>query len=136
MQTNVADGIRAFATREYVQPARHRGLKRIQIKVGDVRKALKLNNLTPSICSALRSKIFLEQNRLEMEGESGPPSGMGTRTTFTYRLLDQKPTTSRAVTFEDLRGLLKGALDRFGGGEAFLRRERDRFYEADPAEEK
>jgi len=34
----------------------------------------------------------------------------------------------RPVTLQDLRGLLNGAFDRFGGGEAFLRQERAQFY--------
>ena len=137
METNVADAIRLFAEREYIESARRKGLNRIQIRVGDVHRALKLKNRVPNVSSALRSRIFLERNRLEIEHESGPPSGMGTRTTFTYRLLDENPPdASRAVTFEDLRGLLKGAFDSLGGGEAFLRHERNHFYNSDTAEEK
>jgi len=137
METSTADTIRSYAEKEYVQAARRKGLNRIQIKVGDVHRALKLTNRVPNVSSALRSRIFLERNHLEIEEESGPPSGMGTRTTFTYRLLDQEaPHASATVTFENLRGLLKGALDSLGGGEAFLRRERSHFYDSDPAEEK
>lgn len=137
METSTADTIRSYAEKEYVQGARRKGLSRIQIKVGDVHKRLNLKNRVPNVSSALRSKIFLERNHLEIEEESGPPSGMGTRTTFTYRLLDQKaPHASPTVTFQDLRGLLKGALDSFGGGEAFLRRERSHFYDSDVTEEK
>ena len=137
MGTSTADTIRSYAEKEYVQVARHKGLSRIRITVGDVHKGLKLRNRVPNVSSALRSKIFLEKNRLEIEEESGPPSGMGTRTTFTYRLLEEKaPHASPTVTFENLRGLLKGALDSLGGGEAFLRRERGHFYDSDAAEEK
>ena len=42
-------------------------------------------------------------------------------------------TGGGATKFEDLQGLLNGALDSLGGGEAFLRRERDGFYEHDLA---
>ena len=137
METSTADTIRSYAEKEYLQAARSKGLSRIRIKVGDVHKGLRLKNRVPNVSSALRSRIFLERNRLEIEEESGPPSGMGTRTTFTYRLLDQEaPRASATVTFENLRGLLKGALDSLGGGEAFLRRERSHFYDSDPAEEK
>jgi len=136
METSTADTIRLYAEKEYVQVARRKGLSRIRITVGDVHKGLKLRNRVPNVSSALRSKIFLEKNHLEIEEESGPPSGMGTRTTFTYRLLDEKaPNSTATVTFQDLRGLLKGALDSFGGGEAFLRRERSHFYDSDAAEE-
>lgn len=139
MGPNVADVIRSFAAREYIQPARRQGLQRIPIRVGDIHKALKLNNRVPNVSSALRSKIFLEQNHLEIEREAGPPSGMGTRTTFTYRLLDEKEsrgTAKQAVDFEKIRGLLKEALDSLGGGENFLRHEREHFYRSGVPEEK
>jgi hypothetical protein len=137
MPTSTADTIRSFAEKEYVQAARRKGSNRIQIKVGDVHRALKLKNRVPNVSSALRSRIFLEKNNLEIEEESGPPSGMGTRTTFTYRILNEKnPNASATVTFEDLRGLMKETFKSLGGGEAFLRREREHFYEPDAEEKK
>jgi hypothetical protein len=50
---------------------------------------------------------------------------------------DEKPHSDAdgASEFEKLRGLLKGAFDSLGGGDAFLRRERNRFYERDTAKE-
>jgi hypothetical protein len=139
MPSNVAEQIRSYAAREYIQAARRRGSKRAEIKVGDVSKALKLRNLTPSVCSALRSKRFLEQNRLEIESESGPPSGMGTRTIITYRLLNEGQPRQRGKIpprFEDLHGLLKEALHSLGGGENFLRKEREHFYDRGEREQK
>jgi len=51
---------------------------------------------------------------------------------------DDKPysTAGKVPKFEDLRGLLKGVLASLGGGEAFLRRERERFYDRDEPKEK
>jgi len=135
----VADSIRSFAAKEYIQPARKRGSDTVQIRVGDVHKALKLSNRVPNVSSALRSRIFLEQNALQIDGVSGPPSGMGTRTTFTYRLLDQDKShggAAETVDFEKIRGLLKEALASLGGGENFIRREREHFYRSDQSEEK
>jgi hypothetical protein len=134
MEPSVADAIRSFAARNYVDPARRKGSELVEIRVGDVHKALKLRNRVPNVSSALRSRIFLEQNGLKLEKESGPPSGMGTRTTFKYRLLEKResrPTSREDPDFEKLRGLLKEALAELGGGEAFLRRERHHFYESD-----
>ena len=137
METNVADAIRSFAEREYIESARRKGLNRIQIRVGDVHRALNLKNRVPNVSSALRSRIFLKKNHLEIEQESGPPSGMGTRTTFTYRLLDEDtPNASPIIKFEDLRGLMKETFKSLGGGEAFLRHERSHFYGSDAEEEK
>jgi len=137
MATSVADTIRSFAEKEYIESARRRGLTRIKIRVGDVHRALKLKNRVPNVSSALRSRIFLEKNNLEIEEESGPPSGMGTRTTFLYRLLDNnKPSPAKKVpTFEELRGFLKEELQSLGGGENFLRAEREHFYGPDRTEE-
>ena len=46
---------------------------------------------------------------------------------------DEQPQSDdgKALTFEDLRGLMKDTFDSLGGGEAFLRREREHFYESD-----
>jgi hypothetical protein len=74
-----------------------------------------------------------------IEEESGPPSGMGTRMTYTYRLLEpgqQQDPTPDVPTFGKLRGLLKEALHSLGGGEAFLHRERNGFYGEGPTEDR
>ena len=133
------DAIRAYAVQEYVAVARRRGEKRVQIVAGDVHRALKLKNRVPNVCNALTSRIFLEQNHLAIEDVSGPPSGMGTRVIYTYRLLDKKEPrveASKTPSFEKLRGLLKESLKSLGGGEAFLREERARFHRPNVAEEK
>lgn len=135
MQANSADVIRSFAAREFIEPARRKGLKRVQVVAGDVHRGLMLKNRVPNVCTALASKTFLERNRLVIEAVSGPPSGMGTRVTYTYRLLDEEQGggNAGASDFRKLRGLLKTALDSIGGGEAFLRREREQFYQPDKA---
>jgi hypothetical protein len=130
------DSIRSYAIEQYVVPARRKGEQRVQIVAGDVHRGLRLKNRVPNVCNALTSRIFLKENSLEIEDVSGPPSGMGTRMTYTYRLLneDEKPTPAArtaAPNFEALHGILKGAFRRVGGSEVFLRRERDHFYEPD-----
>lgn len=135
METNSADVIRSFAAREFIEPARRKGWKRVQVVAGDVHRGLRLKNRVPNVCTALASKTFLAKNRLVIEAVSGPPSGMGTRVTYTYRLLDDEPGGENrgASDFHKLRGLLKTAMDSIGGGEAFLRREREQFYHPDKA---
>ena len=131
MMERSVDAIRSYAVRRYVAVARRKGEKRVRIVAGDVHRALKLKNRVPNVCNALTSRIFLEQNHLMIEDVSGPPSGMGTRMVYTYRLLDEKESHAEALetpSFEGLRGLLKESLRSLGGGEAFLREERDRFY--------
>ncbi len=137
MEVSSADKIRSFAAREYIAGARRKGLKRVQITAGDVHRSLRLKNRVPNVCSALGSRIFLEENHLAIEEVSGPPSGMGTRVIYTYRLLegDEAPNPPVA-SFENLRGLLKEALYSLGGGEAFLRHERNHFYDHETSEQK
>ena len=139
MEPNSADAIRSYVHREYIAPARRKGLQSVRIVAGDVHRALKLKNRVPNVCNALTSKSFLQQNHLAIEEESGPPSGMGTRMTYTYRLLDDKQphgAATETLAFDKLRGLLKEALHSLGGGEAFLRRQRKGFYGPDSAEQK
>ena len=139
MRARSADEIRSFVRREYLEPARRKGLKHVRVVAGDVHRSLKLKNRVPNVCNALTSKSFLRDNNVVIEEESGPPSGMGTRMTYTYRLLAREPEQQGENTelpaFNKLRGLLKEALHSLGGGEAFLRRERDGFYREGPTEE-
>jgi hypothetical protein len=131
-----AHGIRSYVSKEYVEPARRKGERRIKVVAGDVHRALKLKNRVPNVCQVLDSRKFCEENRLEIEEKFGPPSGMGTRMVYVYRLVDDgqpsRPDAPQA-SFDQLHGLLKEALHSLGGGEAFLRRERSRFNSAETA---
>ena len=125
------DTIRSYAVKQYVAVARRKGEKRVRIMAGDVHRALKLKNRVPNVCNALTSRIFLEQNHLAIEDVSGPPSGMGTRMIYTYRLLDEKESRAEAtetLSFERLRGLLKESLRSQAFGEGFLREGLNKFY--------
>jgi len=124
-----AERIRSFVAREYVQPARRKGERRVKVVAGDVHRALQLKNRVPNVCQVLDSKKFRDENGLEIEEKLGPPSGMGTRMIYVYRLKEEGGAQpSEAASFEQLHGLLKDALRSLGGGEAFLKRERSRFY--------
>jgi hypothetical protein len=114
----------------YVDPARRRGDRQIRVVAGDVSRELHLVNLMPSVCSVLRSKKLLDENGLELESLAGPPSGLGATLTATYRLgKEAAPSTSEAMArFLKLRGIMKDAYREVGGGEAFLRAERQNFY--------
>ena len=139
MQPTSADAIRLYAQKEYVEPARQKGEKLVRIIAGDVHRGMRLRNRVPNVCSVLGSRTFLERNGLVIEEVSGPPSGMGTRVTYTYRFAEGKRSAAEAnfgLEFGKLRGLLKEALHSLGGGEAFLRRECERFYQPDGGDNK
>jgi len=134
---NWAQKIRSYVAENYIAPARRRGERRVRIVAGDIHRGLHLKNLVPNVCQVLDSKKFREEYQLEVEKKSGPPSGMGTRMTYVYRLLDdsrkpapatRKPASTQYDGFLKLRGLMKETFQSLGGGEAFVRRERENFY--------
>ena len=126
-----ADSIRRHAVETYVGPARRRGDREFSINVGAVHRNLGLNNLVPSVCSALASRRFVTDNRLRLRSRTGPPSGKSTTVTYTYEFIDT-PTggkdSDRQDAWNRLRGALKDVFAELGGGENYLRNERANFY--------
>lgn len=129
---NEADRVRGYANEQYIQPVRKNAGGTVRIRAGDIVKGLGLKNKTPNVCTALRSKIFQEQYGLELLEEQGPPSGMSTTVVFTYRVLKQAQTEeSNSISssaFDRLRSIGKKTFRSLGGGEAFIRGERENFY--------
>lgn len=80
------------------------------------------------MCAALRSQKFLDANQLELKKIEGPASGQSTTVAYTYRLVEasvsQSPPREEA-TFLKLRGIAKRTFQALGGGEAFIRGERE-----------
>jgi len=118
----------------YVTPARLRGEKTVQVKVGNVQKELGWTNRTPSVFSTLLSKDFQQEAGVELiEKSGGPPSG-GPSTTwqFVFHVLDKDeaaaPMAKAAPSGDGLMALYGICAETFkalGGGEEFLRRERE-----------
>src|ERR1700688_5069604 len=124
-----SDLVRQHASSEYISKARRRGDKIFSINVGEVHRALALNNRVPLVCAALGSKKFLTQHGLRILSKTGPPSGQSTTVTFTYEIVkdeSQKPTPDQA--WQSLRGIAKDIYASFGGGEAYLRQDNSEFY--------
>src|SRR5271165_388227 len=130
---SLTDTTRDHVLSKYVRPARARGDKTIEVRVGNVVKELGWTNRTPSVFSTLSSKAFQMQAGLELvEKKGGPPSG-GPSTTwlFRYRLLpegdgrqaDEKSGASGS-RFKALYGICAETFKALGGGETFLRQER------------
>ena len=134
--------VKEFVRLEYVEPALRRGDSKLEVVAGNVHKSLGLNNRVPIVCQALKSRAFLEANHLEIEKIEGPPSGQGTRVKLTYRLMDKPSQSVRPSESEEspllgllrLEGIGKEVFQSLGGGEAFIRRERERFYKSDDEE--
>jgi hypothetical protein len=126
-----SDLIRQHASEIHLAAARRRAEATVSINVGAVHKALGLSNRVPLVCAALGSKKFLAQNGLRLISKTGPPSGLSTTVTFTYEFLETQPSRSPSPATRDawskLRGSLKDVYAELGGGEAYLRAERNAF---------
>jgi hypothetical protein len=132
-----SDEVMQYVRRSYIEPAAKGGQKVIQVRAGDVHKALRWTNRVPSVCQALTSKRFLDQNELVLVDKQGPPSGLSTTAVFTYRLNSrgerqpgsaaEESPAKRPSSLLALRGAGKELFARLGGGEAFLQEERRRW---------
>jgi hypothetical protein len=126
-----ADVIRLHGKEKYVAPARRRQEKRFSIRTGDVLRDLKLNGRAPAICSALKTREFLEENALRLVSRTGPPSGQSTTVIYTYEFVGKENKdrgVDRQEAWNRLRGALKDVFAELGGGENYLRNERANFY--------
>jgi hypothetical protein len=124
-----SDAVRRHAYEKYVSVARRRRDNTVSINVGEVHRALALNNRVPLVCAALGSKKFLTEHGLRIVSKTGPPSGQSTTVTFTYEIVrseSQEPSADEV--WRSLRGIAKDIYASFGGGEAYLRQERANFY--------
>jgi hypothetical protein len=128
MAQTYAQVIRDYARSTYIDPARRRGDKTVEVVAGDVQRALKMTNRSPAVCQALSSQIFLGENNLELDRREGPPSGMSTTVRFVYRLGGGSTIQPPLSGLRSLRGQGKAVFERLGGGEAFIREGRAEFY--------
>jgi hypothetical protein len=129
VMARTADNIRSYGREKYVVPARQQQLEKFSIRAGDVVRDLKLLGRVPAVCSALKSRAFLEQNSLRIVERTGPSSGQSTTVTYTYEFVDALDSSqANSDPWIELRGALKNVFAGFGGGEAYLRGERENFY--------
>ena len=123
-----SDRIRRYGREKYVVPARQKKEKSFSIGVGDVVRELKMSGRAPAVCSALKTREFLQTNDLRLINKSGPPSGQSTTVTYTYEFVDTHQPAAPDDSWKRLRGALKDVFAELGGGEAYLRAERREFY--------
>ncbi len=126
----LSDRIREHVVRSIIAPARQRAAARVRIRVGDVEREMGLKQRAPTVCRALQKRSFLRDQGLTIQAIEGPPSGLGPRVVLTYGLKAEAPATVKQswAWFDEMRGMLRGAWDDEGGGEAWLKKERSEFY--------
>jgi hypothetical protein len=126
LPSSPSDAVRDHVRQAYLQPARDRGVSTFTVNVGQVHRELSLKNRIPLVCQALKSDKFLTSNGLRLIFESGPPSGQSTTVTYTYEFAEAtKDPRSTPDPWNELRGSLKGIYASLGGGEAYLKKERE-----------
>ncbi|AIE86753.1 ATPase [Fimbriimonas ginsengisoli Gsoil 348] len=116
-----ADKIRRAAG-SYIELARRLGEERVKIRAGDIVRELRLENRTPSVCSALSSVKFQQQYGVRLEEREGP--SQSTSTQFTYSILSGRTPKS---SFESLLGAGEEAYEKVGGADAWHREMRESF---------
>ena len=138
-----AKGIRDYIRTRYLEPARGRRETLVTLRAGDIHRELGLRNRVPSVCQVMESRLLEREAGVKVSSKQGPPSGRGTTLTVTYKVdpkHDELPaghSTTPALAwyehpgvalFYELRGMGKDIYAAEGGGEAWLKRERDNFY--------
>jgi hypothetical protein len=79
---SLADDVRRYCRETYVDPARKRREKTVEIRSGDVHSALHYRNRYPLVCSAIGSNLFEELCGVRRISVEGPLNGVSTLFTF------------------------------------------------------
>ena len=79
-----ADRVRRHVRVQYIDPARRDGRNTVTIRAGDVARELHLGNRVPAVCSALGSKLLLEQAGLRLVERRGPRQSTTTEFHFEF----------------------------------------------------
>jgi hypothetical protein len=123
--TSDAERVRTWVEENVIQPAKARGQKVFTVTAGDVHRDLGLKNRVPLVCQALKSKRLLDKNHLVLKEVSGPPSGLSTTLKITYEISTAGENAQAPNPFWGLRGIAKDVFRQLGGGENFIRQERE-----------
>jgi hypothetical protein len=132
---NLSEMVLQFVRANYVHPARTHGQTTVEVKAGDIHNGLRWSRRVPLVCSALSSQKFQRAAGVRLIGtKDAPPSGLSTRTIYRYEILDGEVSPAyRDDPPPPKRGLLAayGAAAHLyrqvGGGDAFLKAERENF---------
>jgi len=135
---NLSETVLQFVRANYVDPARLRGQATIEIKAGDIHSGLRWSRRVPLVCSALSSQKFQSAVGVKLLGtKDAPPSGLSTRTIYRYEVLDREaqiwpdgdpPPPKRGLLAA--YGVATHLYRQVGGGDAFLKSERENFSSA------
>jgi hypothetical protein len=131
-----SDQVRDYVKKNCIAPARRSGSKTVTVRAGDVHKALNWDlTKVPQVCSALSTRKFRSLANVELIQRKGPPSGQSTTVEFIFRLLPidsvdrtfspLQKTSPNGAGLEKLVGIFAKEYAELGGGEAYLKAERN-----------
>jgi len=121
--------VKRVAVETYIEPARRRGEKTVEIHSGQlardlVQRQMLQPNRFPIVCNALRSKRFSIDNHVTLEEvRTSAASGQSSTVTFVFRLDDVRGPGAGSLA--SLRGIMKKSYRKLGGAESFHRSERE-----------
>jgi hypothetical protein len=81
----MAELIRAYVDRLWIQPARVAGLQQVAVQCGAVHRAMGLRDRLPAVAGAIGSNLFEHQYRVRCIERTGPHQG--STLTFTFEVL-------------------------------------------------
>ncbi len=73
--TSLAEQIRVYANRAFIEPARRAGRTEVTIVAGDMHKDMRLTNRMPAVCAALDAQKFQEEYGVVLSSRAGPRQG-------------------------------------------------------------
>jgi hypothetical protein len=117
----------------YVLPARQRGQASVEVKAGEIHSKLGWTRRIPLVCAALSSKKLQRNVGVRLTQKEGPPSGQSPTVVFRYEILKSEASSAQGVSSQPKRGLLAAygvaahLYRQVGGGDAFLKTERENF---------
>lgn len=79
-----SDKVRSFVLEHFIAPARKRGDATVEVRAGDVHKALGFSQRSPLVCGALGSLKFQQESNVKLRERRGP--GVGMSTTFVFEI--------------------------------------------------
>ena len=126
-----SEEVQQYFQDNYVNPARRRGQAEIDVKAGDIHSKLGWTRRVPLVCAALSSRKLQRNVGVRLRGREGPPSGQSPTVVFHYEILSNAGVPGAnsgkhpsGIGLMDLYGIGADAFRQLGGGEKYLRSER------------
>ena len=83
---SLAEQIREYVSRAFIEPARKSGRTEVEIVAGDVHRDMRLENRMPAVCGALDARKFQDEYRVVLGRRSGPKFGATSSWRFSIEL--------------------------------------------------